>query len=890
MSNDQKQQALDRLHELRVRFREGLPGRIAALETDIRMLVEAENPDARAAAVETVRFHAHGLAGSGGTFGMPEISAIARRLENSFLSVDPNTALAEEWVATVKSLIVELRVAEDAPSDTVATEATEAIVWDTQMPGAVPAEPHKPVAILVEDDEAFAGLATEHLRYLGYRLHWLRRPDGLEDAVRELTPSVLIMDIVFANDADAGFRSVQRLKDDGHLGCPVIFVSNRDDFEARLGAARAGADRYLVKPVDVLELTETVRGLSSWPDLRPIRVAIVDDDRESLEYCKSLLSLAGMDTLIVDDPNLATTAIRDFDPDVLLLDVVMPGCTGFELARVIRQEDAYVHVPIIFLTGHQSEEAWLNSQASGGDEFLLKGLDDDRLISTVVARARRSRDIKALHRRLYMSENRFRAISENASDAIVTRDSDDRIVFWNAAAEALFGYSSSEIVGTKGLRLTNQDAAHQHKSGYNIAVDVSTAHWKQGGENYVTEIIRDVSEQRAAAEKIRQAKEEAERANLAKSDFLSAMSHELRTPLNAILGFTQLLASDSVNPLADDQKDAIRHVMSAGHHLLKLINEVLDLARIESDGLSVEIEDVDLNELIGACLTLTDSIAREHEVELKFDEKRSSRILVRADPTRLRQVLLNLMSNGVKYNRPGGWVRINSSDSGNGRIRIEVVDSGIGIPPDRQDELFKPFSRIGREDSGIEGTGLGLAVTQQLIDLMGGSIGFSSDAKHGTIFWFELPHGAGSQLPESVTEQRSSSNSAKTPTPDGRLRTILYIEDHPANQILMRRLTRRIPNCELTIASTAEKGLVLARGMVPDLILMDINLPGMNGFEALNALRAEPSTRSIPVIAISAAATSRDIECGKNANFEAYLTKPLQIEVTIAEVEKALAR
>ena len=415
---------------------------------------------------------------------------------------------------------------------------------------------------------------------------------------------------------------------------------------------------------------------------------------------------------------------------------------------------------------------------------------------------------------------------------------------------------------------------------------VVPAHTGDAAESALEVIVAltDISVRRGVEARLNEAMAVAEKANRAKTDFLSSMSHELRTPLNAILGFAQLMETATPPPNAAQQRD-LERILKAGWYLLELINEILDLSLIESGRAMLTQEPVPVAAVMLECRAMIEPQAQQRGIALNFPECEVG-CCINADRIRVKQVLVNLLFNAVKYNRPGGSVAVECASPVSGAIRISVRDTGAGLAPLQLEQLFQSFNRLGRETGAEEGTGIGLVVSKRLVELMGGRIGVDSTVGVGSSFWIELPRA--SAEPPAAAEARPAAPRRAPASRGAALGTVLCVEDNPANLELIEQLVARRADLHLLTAADGKLGIEFARAYQPQVILMDVSLPDMSGLDAMKILRTDPATAHIPIIALSANAIPKDIAAGMDAGFYRYITKPIRIDEFMETLDLAL--
>jgi len=538
--------------------------------------------------------------------------------------------------------------------------------------------------------------------------------------------------------------------------------------------------------------------------------------------------------------------------------------------------------------------------------YLLIGTDN-------TARKQVEAEQQQLAQRLRDHQFYTRSLFESNIDALITTDPSGIITDVNKQMGALTGCTRDELIGApfkscftdpdraeasiklvlSEKKVTNYELTARARDGKETGVscNAATLYDRNRKQQGVFIAARDVTERNLLDQvlqeknvELKTARSVADKANLAKTEFLSSMSHELRSPLNAILGFAQLMESDSPPP-TPAQKESIAQILQAGWHLLKLIDEILDLAKVEAKQVPLSWEPVSLTEVMLECQGMIEPQAQQRGIQMTYPRS-DLPYYVLADRTRVKQVLINLLSNAIKYNREQGTVEVKCTESTPERIRVSVKDTGAGLNPEQLAQLFQAFNRLGQEAGSEEGTGIGLVVARRLVELMGGEIGAESTVGAGSVFWFELHSVA---EPQRYQEEDKGAALPRPHVPQGeRLHTLLYVEDNPANLKLVEQIIARHPDIRLLAALNGKSGIEIARASRPEVILMDINLPDISGYEALRFLRSDPATTHIPIIAISANAMPPDIEKSLEAGFFRYLTKPIKVGELMEALDAAL--
>ena len=772
--------------------------------------------------------------------------------------------------------------------------------------------------LLLEDSPADAELVERELARGGLAvdpLHVTAR-DAYVRALDEFRPQLVLAD--YALPGFDGITALRLARERGHQ-MPFILVSGAVGQELAVEALKLGATDYVLK--DRLErLVPSVRRALHEVEERDRNLRAEEALRTSEERLRaslaSMLDAFGIYSAVRDGAGRIVDFRVEYvnDADCRCHQMRREEQVGhllLELFPAYREGGLFDRFCHVVETGEplaiESRMPPAPPAQGNGRQFAV----DLRVVKLEDGVAVSGRDITervGAEQALRASEERFRVLLDAAPYAVVVVDPAGRIVLANPRVREFFGYEPDELVGEalgtlvpEALRSAYEQHRHdylrdarprllgrgrylsaRHRDGRIFPAEISLTPVRSGeGEPLVMATVVDITE-RHAAEEARIAREAAEAGNRAKSEFLSRMSHELRTPLNAVIGFAQLLDMDQIT---DDQRESVRYISRAGHHLLDLINEVLDISRIETGQMTISPEPVALADLLGEVVGLVGPLSADRAIMVEALDPACARHVL-ADRQRLKQVLLNLLSNAIKYNRDGGSIRVSCSLVSPERLRIAVDDSGHGIAPEQMDRLFRPFDRLGAEQGQIEGTGMGLALSKGLMEAMGGRIGVESTPGVGSTFWVELQPVDG---PVARYERARDPETEQAPAAVTHARrVVLYVEDNLSNLQLVERILERRPGIELQSAMQGRLAIELAQRLRPDLILLDVHLPDLPGLEVLHRLRADAATRTIPIVVVSADATPAQIRRFTEDGAFGYLTKPLDVARFLELIDSVL--
>ena len=777
----------------------------------------------------------------------------------------------------------------------------------------------KPKILVVEDEAIVARDILALLAAMDYEP--LTHVSSAERAIElsgELRPDLVLMDIRLAGAMD-GITAAQAIR--SRFGLPVVFLTAFAGGETITRAKLAEPFGYITKPFNERELHTTIeialykhqievelrRSEAKFRTLFDStadavllfhRDRILDCNRATLEifgcasrdeFCRRHVSElsppqqpSGVNSLTLTHQHIAQTRAEgslrfdwvhrrldsgaDFDAEVLLNEIDLDG--GPVMQAVVRDISVRKHAEEEVRRAKQLLDSVVENIPA---VIFLKRANDLR--HELVNRA--CEDLLGMSRNDMLGKTVYDLFPKDQADAFTAED-----------RRAILSGRITEI-SSEPTRTAN--GSTRYLDTRKVVLKDAT-----GRPTHLLGISLDITEQRIAAEALRAAKAEAERANKAKSQFLSNMSHELRTPLNAVLGFAQLLELDRAAPLKPHQVEYVRQILRGGHHLLSLVNELLDLTSIDGGRMSMNLEPVSVRALLTECQSLVLASAQECQVSVTLDPASQGDCWVVADRLRLKQVALNLLSNAIKYNKRNGSVELGWGDDAN-YVRISVTDTGPGLSPEQLGRLFQPFERLGAGNSAILGFGIGLTLSRHLISAMHGEVGVDSAVGRGSTFWLRLPRVQGRRDSSVSTDAAHESVAPIGDGPPGRRaimdrRTVLCIDDNSANLTLIQSFLAVRSDLHVIGVMRPEEGVDMAVAERPCVILLDIKLPGIDGFEVLRLLRANDATRDTPVIAVSASAMPADVERGLAAGFDDYITKPIDCALLVSAIDRTLGK
>ena len=1148
------------LEELRKGFVSGIPARLKKIEQSIAEILAADSAGAIEEYIHSLIIAFHSLAGTGSTYGYYDIGRHAKAAERHLRKLSPGVDNIQQAMAKLNAYIQAIQIdLEELDSEQFSDQKLKQLTTYLEMNR----RPENLLIYLADEDDSYVEDLHTLLVSSGFKVEYFTTLYELEERIHYQRPDILILNCEFSGDEFAGFDFMTGVQESLEDRIPTIFISEHNSIEQKYRASSVMGCYFLNKPITVTGLLYAIELVINRNFAEPYKVLVIDEDVAHSEYVSHLLQLSGIKTRVENDARKVLSAINEYHPEVVLLDIYMSEYNGIELASMIRLDPVQQFTSILFVTTDYDSNQQLEAIALGGDDFLAKPIDPRILIRTVEARAERTRSHNRSYTELRQTVNvleQFKiALDQHAIVSVADRDG--KIIYANPRFCEISGYRPDELIGrnhnilnsgfhdrqffsdmwqtiTAG-RTWKGEIKNRSRSGdeywvestitplldesgkpyqyISIRTDISRQkqaaeelaiseerlrrsqnyanigtwdwnirtgelHWSEQigplfgyeglvdttfdnfinavhtddrqlvmdsvnncvekgasydiehrivrangevrwlnekgdvvrdekgkplhmlgvvqditsrkqsekqlqesqqrliqaqtqaqlgnweanlltGELYWSDVIytifghdpksfepsvqafhaavhpddrelvraselkakqtgihdvvhrivrpngeiryvhelatqifdesgqathllgtvQDITELKLTEKRLIAAKEEAESANRAKSEFLSRMSHELRTPMNAILGFAQLMDSDENDPLSSNHQSSNGQILKAGWHLLELINEVLDLSKIESGKLDVSMESIDAVDVIQECLELVKSQTEQYRVDIVNNISGPLHIL--SDRTRFKQVYLNLLTNAIKYNRRNGTVTLDVvRDPSNSRIKFIVQDTGNGISNDQLKHLFEPFNRLGAEDSAIEGTGIGLVIARRLVEIMGGDIGVESTPEVGSKFYFTMNCADPNEIDSSQMD--SIEYGEHKHDKDSNEFTILYVEDNPANLKLVGQILLRIDDVRMHSESNGISGLNAARCVDADMILLDINLPDMNGIELAHAIRSDAGIRQVPMIAISANAMPKDINSAISNGFDDYLTKPIDVNKFIELINK----
>ena len=868
----------------------------------------------------------HSMAGSAGTFGFNQLGRTARILETLLLRVlENNKTPSLEQRDQIHIFLRDIYAAATLPNPLFT-----GLAWLKEK-----LHHDESLVFIIEDDVSFATHLATELKMAGYRAKVFTTTRNVLKQIEETPPKAILMDMVFPEGEMAGAELIQEISANSTEPIPVIFMSVRDDIRARVQAVRAGCYHYFTKPVDSKKIIDMLGELTSRRDQKPYRVLIIDDDVELASIYALTMEQAGIEVEVTQDPWHVLERLRIFRPELLLVDINMPACNGMELVSAIRYIPEYAWLSIVFFSTEKSFDQQMIAMNFGGDGFLTKPILPDELLKSILPRLKRARLLNMVTSELKRSEDKYRSIIQTTSDGFCIINAQSNIFEEiNDGLCIMLDYAPEEMLGKPFVTFThgknrekllddleclaagNQksfEITMKHQSGERVFVLCTGNALLDRSKKVVSTFLflSNITGQKQAEKALLEARKLADSANRSKSNFLAKMSHEIRTPMNAILGLGHLL---SVTDLTPRQKDYLEKIRYSSQSLLAIINDILDFSKIEAGKLSLEFVDFHLDDVLRNVVAQAGVAAHEKGLEIVLSVAHDLPRALVGDPFRLAQVLTNLVNNAIKFTDSGEIiiaVRAKYCARNFAQLHCSVQDTGIGITPEQQRGLFRAFSQADASTTRkFGGTGLGLAICKQLVELMGGQIDVDSTYGEGSVFNFTVAFRQQKEAKKEAKQEKyaltkelhgiqvfgqgdQTSGNSLTPLSErahkkqslGTIRgaRILLVEDNEINQQIAKELLQQA-GLKVYLAGNGREAVESIENLptLYDAVLMDIEMPEMDGYQATRIIQSNPAHKALPIIAMTANAMAGDREKSLEVGMHDHINKPIVVETLYA--------
>lgn len=752
MSNSNEKAVMkEKLIELQHSYIKKLPSKLENLHEGFQQYLESGTFED----LEHLQRDLHSLHGTSAMYYLNEISQTSALMENAISqAVEQDRHLNDDEKQSISTYLAELDKLvlseQNVPEIPISQNNLQLDTMDLSLPAV---HGYNQKVLVVEDSKEQREGLTNILESFGFEVLALADIDDLS-VIKRFKPQIVLMDIMLHHNSFGGTDAIYQLKKQNFLNCPVVFISVRNDFHARLEATRAGADAYIHKPFDIHQLVDTINTLTIRKLRDALKILIIDDEEDVLDLYSALLESEGMSTLCISNPESLIDSLYEYSPDLIVMDMYMNQYDGLELSKLVKQVRKFKHIPVVFLSAG-STDIKLSSIEAGAEDFLQKDMPHEQLVATLKYRARRGRELSQLLFHYQLNEQRLECLSESIPDAVMTLNGEGAILFCNEASESLLNVKIDNILGANLIDFVVDDDVdevkdllnninHEERASLDFRlkesegikdIGISVFMMERNGQQYYTCVLRDISSRKQLEKQLIRSKDSAIESSQMKSDFISSMSHEFKTPLNAILGYSELFQFE--NQLPEKLKQSAKAINLAGQNLLGFVDEILDYELIQHGKMNFEYGEYSVLELLNEAIEKA-SFYNPKDVEIRIDLRECQTTTIYVDKGRFVQAVVHVLSNGLKYNRQNGLLNICCSEL-DMKIHLDFIDQGSGLSIHDIEEVFIPFNRLKATRSAEAGIGLGLPLVKAIIEALNGQVGLTSQPGKGSRFWIELP-------------------------------------------------------------------------------------------------------------------------------------------------------